>query len=325
MKKTIIILASAPGARLANQLWNFISIYAYCLEMGYQCQNYSFFEEKKHKGEKIFNSFFNYNNYFNILQRNILIKILLRFHLINNKLIRKIRPYHRYVKIIKILHPEKIIYSGDSPFYLPPSENKNKEQAEKIKKLELSQDKKIYFSGWFFRNPLGIFKYHEEIVEYFKPKKEIQEEITAFTNKLKSQYEHLVGVHIRQSDYKKEFCNGKLYFNKKEVNIFLREYLYNFKKDLKKTCFIICSDEAVNLDYFAGLNVIKSDFNAVTDLFLLAAADIIIGSDSTFGSFASYYGNIPHIVFTKPEIDWPYYKNKNNYFINKYSTVTKLN
>ena len=324
MKKTIIILASAPGARLANQLWNFISIYAYCLAKGYQCQNFSFFEEKKHKGEKIFNSFFDYGSYFNIPLKNIFLKILLFFHLKNNKLIRKIRPYHRYVKIIKILHPEKIIYSGDSPFYLPPSENKNQEQAEKIKKLELSQDKKIYFSGWFLRNPRGLAEYRKEIVSYFQPKKETQEKIAALTDKLKSQYEHLVGVHIRQSDYKKEFYDGKLYFKEKEINIFLKEYLDNFKIDPGKTCFIICSDENVNLNYFTDLNIIKSNFNAVEDLFLLAATDIIIGSDSTFGAFASYYGDIPMIVFRRDKIDWAYYWDKKRYFENKYLTMVNF-
>jgi len=317
-------MESAPGARLANQLWNFISIYAYCLEKKYTYQNFSFFEEKKHKGEKIFNSFIDYSRYFNIPLKNIFIKIMLFFHLRNNKFFRKIRPYHKYVKIIKIFRGEKIIYSGGSPFYLAPSENKNKEQTEKIKKLELDQGKKIYFSGWFFRNPLGISKYHEEIVEYFKPKKEIQKKIAGLTEKLKSQYEHIVGVHIRQSDYKKEFLDGKLYFNEKEVSIFLGQYLDYYNKKSEKTCFIICSDEAVNLNYFTGLNVIKSDFNGVTDLFLLAATDIIIGSDSTFGAFASYYGDIPMIVFQRNKIDWDYYKDKQKYFENKYITMVNF-
>jgi len=67
------------------------------------------------------------------------------------------------------------------------------------------------------------------------------------------------------------------------------------------------------------LNVVKSYFGPVEDLFLLAATDIIIGADSTFGAFASYYGNIPLIVFQRPRIDWDYYKDKQYYFENKYN------
>jgi len=53
---------------------------------------------------------------------------------------------------------------------------------------------------------------------------------------------------------------------------------------------------------------------------LLAATDIIIGSDSTFGAFASYYGNLPFIVFEK-KIDWNYYKDKKYFFENKKCTT----
>ena len=280
------------------------------MEKGYRCQNFSFFEEKKHKGEKIFNSFSDYGNYFNIPLNNIFIKILIFFHLKNNKLIRKIRPYHRFVKIIKIFYQKQIIYSGDSPFYLPPSKNINKTQAEKIRKLEINKYKKIYFSGWLFRNPNGISKYHKEIIEYFKPKKEIQKKITALIAQLKSQYKFIIGVHIRQGDFKKEYRNGELYFNEQEVAVFLKKFLENSMKTADETCFIICSDENVNLDFFNDLNIIKNNGNAVEDLFLLAATNLIIGSDSTYGEFASYYGNIPLITFQGPEINWTDYLDK---------------
>ena len=49
--------------------------------------------------------------------------------------------------------------------------------------------------------------------------------------------------------------------------------------------------------------------------------DVIIGSDSSFGAFAAYYGNIPHIVFNKKSMDWAYYRNNQKYFQNKYCTL----
>jgi hypothetical protein len=80
----------------------------------------------------------------------------------------------------------------------------------------------------------------------------------------------------------------------------------------------VCSDESVDKEKFMGINFVVSDKGAVEDLFILASCDVILGSDSTFGGFASYWGNIPHIVFKQNKIDWVYYENKTQYFENKY-------
>jgi hypothetical protein len=318
MKKNIIILKSYPGARLANQLWNFISIYAYCLEKGYSCRNFCFFEEKKHKDKNNLITHDNYYDYFNI-PLSIPVKLFLAVHLILAKICKKIRLYDRLVYFIEKTRREKILYSGEQDtFYLPPSANSSQSQFKQL--AEVEPHSKIYLSGWLFRNPDGLMKYRQQIIAYFQPRKEIQKKINSFTAELKSKYKWLVGVHIRQGDYKGKFYGGKLYFNEKEVSALLKEYLKNFQKDENQTCFIICSDEAVDLNYFTGLNVIKSDFNAAEDLFLLAAADIIIGSNSTFGAFASYYGNLPFIVFEK-NINWGYYQDKKYYFENKKCTT----
>ena len=69
-----------------------------------------------------------------------------------------------------------------------------------------------------------------------------------------------------------------------------------------------------------GLNLSVSKKSAVYDLFLLSKTDIILGSNSTFSAFASYYGNIPLVVMQKEKMDWDYYADKKSYFENKYST-----
>jgi hypothetical protein len=91
-------------------------------------------------------------------------------------------------------------------------------------------------------------------------------------------------------------------------------------QDAKKTYFIICSDEKIDLKKFKNLNISQNTGNEIEDLFLLAKTDFIIGANSTFGAFASYYGNIPFLVFDH-KIDWGYYFDKKYYFENKYSTM----
>src|SRR3989339_864417 len=244
MKKTII-LNKPKGCRLANQLWNYISIYAYSLEIGARCVNFCFYENKKDQITGV-RSYDNYYKYFNIPNHKI-ISLIVNLNTIINRLSQKLRPLNRYVKYIK--------------------------------------------------------------------------KIESKINKLKSKYNHIVGVHIRKGDYK-VFLGGKLYLDDREINKILQEYLKEFNKDKDKTCFLACSDEKINMDKFPGLNIIKNNGNMIEDLFILAKTDIIIGSDSTFGAFASYYGDVPFVVFQKPKMDWEYYKDKKYYFENKHNTLT---
>ena len=54
MTKKVIILQH-NGGRLANQLWPFVSIYAYCLENNFELDNYCFFEYTRYFSIKIQN------------------------------------------------------------------------------------------------------------------------------------------------------------------------------------------------------------------------------------------------------------------------------
>jgi len=320
MKKTIVIFEHNAGGRLCNQLWNFISIYAYCLEKGYKCRNYSFFEEKKHNFHEC--SLANYYDFFNISSLNILIKLLLFFHLLKNKFFRKLRLYAKYVKLIKIFYPKQIIYSGNlKPFYLLPSKNQDKKQLQQLKMIERSKYKKIYLNGWLFRNPIGIKKFRTDIKEYFKPKNNIIKTVNNFISPLRNQFKHIVGVHIRQTDYK-TYEKGRYLIQQEEVKEILEDYLKFFNKENNEVLFIICSDGPINELIFAGLNIKSGLGKMMEDLFTLSSTDIIIGSNSTYGAFAAYYGNIPIAVFKKPTIDWIKINIKDGYNYNNDCTLT---
>jgi hypothetical protein len=57
--------------------------------------------------------------------------------------------------------------------------------------------------------------------------------------------------------------------------------------------FLICSDEAIDLALFTGLNVIAGTGDVVQDLYALADCDLICGPPSTFNMWASFYGRVP--------------------------------
>lgn len=307
-KKVIILWHN--GGRLANQLWLFSSVYAYCLEKKYELDNPSFFEYIK--------------DFKNIKIKNPIINIffVLPFPFLSKKLKRLtiIRLYKIYVKIIELIHKKNIISvsnNNQTAYYLPPSDN----SSPAIKNFDENKEKKIYLNGWLFRNPEGLKKYRKEITEYFFPNPQTENEIKQSITNLRNKYSHIVGVHIRQGDYKKEHVDGQLYFSEERVCQILLEYLEKKRKKKENTCFIICSDGPINQKLFGVLNTVARKGSPANDLFTLSATDVIIGADSTFGSFASYYGNIPFIIF-KDKIDWEYYKDKNSFFANKYSTMS---
>lgn len=306
-KKAIIL--QHGGGELANQLWNYLSVYAYALETKRKCLNYSFFE---------------YNSFFNLSAGNKIIELLFfkpfagRTERRNGILTRFLRNiYKMYVLVTRICCGQKIISSKNSenkPFYLPPTENTENG-------LLNSAEETLYFDGWLFRNPIGMEKYRKEILEHFKPIDTIEKNTAETISEIRKKYKNIIGVHVRQGDYK-EFKGGKYFIEQKRIREIINEYLKFFEKEPEKTYFIFTSDGKIEKDIFEGLNFEISGRNAVTDLFLLSKTDTIIGSDSSFGDFAAYYGNIPHIIFKNETIDWKYYEGKNKFFQNKYCTMT---
>lgn len=305
--KKIIIFKYGDG-ELANQLWNYISVYAYGLENNIPVYNPSFYE---------------YHSSFKLLKKEFwFTKILAKFF--TNYAGRKQNSwkkvwrniYKLYTLYIEIIKKDQIISSDNLSnivTLLPPSKDnqnlKNKESLDEI-----------YFNGWLFRNPLGLQKYRKQILLDFSPKYDIIKKVESIRSSLLTKYEKIIGVHFRQGDYL-TFKGGRYLISEKRVLEIINEYVTKNNLDISKTVFLITSDGPINPNTFKNLNIYISKENAVTDLFLLSATDTIIGSDSSFGHFSSWYGNIPHIVMNSNPIDWDYYSRHKEYFENKYCTM----
>jgi len=310
MKKNKVIILQHGGGELANQLWNYISIYAYSLERDFICDNPSFFEYGKYFEHRNTSSVF-----INILFFIPFLKHEKRRNSLFTKTFRFL--YRIFVFILKVLHKKRVISTkvGTKEFvvYLPPTQ-----ENKQINQLERTGN--IYLDGWMFRNPVGIKKYHKEIVSFFKPKTLIESRSKEIISKLRSNFKNVIGVHIRQGDYR-TFKRGKYFVDQGRIREILDEFISVYKINKDQTVFFIASDGHIENNYFNGLSTYVSGENAAVDMFSLASTDVIIGSDSTFGDFAAYYGNIPHIVCSRDTIDWKYYIDKDGFFENKYSTM----
>ena len=282
-----IVILENNGGRLANQLWQFANIYAYCLEKNYKIENYNFFM---------------YQEYFNIpTPRNKFVNCaffkFFNFH--RSKKLAK-SSYAVFCRIVKILFKKRVRDSKEIIF-LPPSSNKL--TADCIKDIETAKNKTFYFCDWNFWNPVGLKKYYPEIVKFFRPNDEISNKVDSFIGELRQKHKYLVGVHARQGDYK-TFAGGKYYFSFPDVRLILDDFLAS-QPNKADIVFVICSDGAIDKEALQGLNYVAGPGDFMSDLYSLAKTDLMINSTSTFSQWASYYGQISSIDFSREKIDWP--------------------
>jgi hypothetical protein len=270
--KKIFILKN-NGGRLANQLWNFASVFSYCLEKNYECVN---------------DRFLNYHNYYNFKPSNWFTSLLSK--LPNKK--TSLRIYNLYVKLVELINKKNILSDQDKDYYLPPETNIDP---------AISKNK-LYLSGWLFRNPAGLKKYHPQTQKAFRPKEEYCKPGEELVQNLKQKYKHIIGVHIRQGDYK-TWQDGKFYFTSKEVANILKDYLKHTNKK-NETIFIICSDGKIDEKEFENINFVKGPGTEITDLHTLSLTDYIIGSNSTYNLWAAYFGSVPRKEFSHDKINW---------------------
>lgn len=314
-KKKVIVLDHG-GGRLANQLWTDAAIYAYAAEKGYEFESWASFEYHKYFTIPPIKNWFVRTAFFNPLVAGIKNPFWRKW--IVRKIIKKIL-YRFFSEIIRIFNKGCVIYPGAENFFFPPSQFSNQENLAVLNSVERLKSKNIYFYGYGFRNPEGLQKYRQQVLSRFSPREGLQKMPTETIQNLRAKFKHVIGVHFRQGDYRTVPSHSIWRYTEEEIRKFLDSY-FSWSKNLpEETVFAMSSDEAVNLEKFTGLNVVPLNGNEMEDLISLSLTDLIIGSKSTYGDFAAYYGDIPFVVFERNGIEWDYYNNRKNYFENKKS------
>lgn len=320
MNKKNIIILQHNGGRLANQLWLLVSMYAYCLDRGYGLQNPSFFEYGVYFSPRVaggsVTSFF-YTLYYWLCRvcKPLGLEAVLRF------CFRKV--YAVFAQLRSSFLPGTIVRSDRDGVargavrYMPPTSPADQAFAG----FEQSQSSRLYVTGWLFRNPVGLERYRKEIADYIQPRKELWEQARQYVAAQRAAYTHVIGVHIRQGDYRTSYQHGDLYIPIETAVKAMQEFLTEYNLSAAETCFIICSDGSVDMKKVTGLHVVVSEHDEIVDLCILAQTDALLGSNSTFGAFAAYYANKPLIVMTKTGVDWEYYKGRTTFFNNTYLTT----
>ncbi|MBE9203864.1 alpha-1,2-fucosyltransferase [Synechocystis salina LEGE 06099] len=170
---------------------------------------------------------------------------------------------------------------------------------DQIESVNLITKKLIFFHGLYFYAPKCLENNKEKIRHLFTPSNTIISRVKAIIAKAKSKSDIIIGVHIRQGDYKTH-SNGIMYYSLDEYIKVMRCLKEQFQD--KKVSFIICSDEYQNLSSYKDLNLIPANGGVVEDLYTLAHCDFIFGPNSTFSHWASFWGKVPlHILNYRAE------------------------
>jgi hypothetical protein len=147
----------------------------------------------------------------------------------------------------------------------------------------------LFRDGWFVGETENLQKHGDAIRAYFQPLKIYQENVAKLILNLKNETDILIGVHIRQGDYR-QHQNGR-YFYESEQYVKVME-LAQALFPHKKVTFLICSNEKQS-DYFQQFSYVYGNNHIIEDMYALAECDYIIGPPSSYTMWASFYGDKP--------------------------------
>lgn len=155
---------------------------------------------------------------------------------------------------------------------------------------KVNSTKRLCVQGWQYRNNENIIKHADAIRNYFTPNQDYQLNINQLISDIRNKSDIIVGIHIRQGDYK-NFKNGLYYFESEQYADIMKQAINLFPN--KKVSFLICSNVPQNGEIFNGLDIHYATGHFVEDMYSLAKCDYIIGPPSTFSMWASFYGAVP--------------------------------
>ncbi len=148
----------------------------------------------------------------------------------------------------------------------------------------------LLLSGWRFRDLTLFDKHAEQIRRFFQPVSPHMENVDALIRSCRAGADVLIGVHIRRGDYK-EFLGGRYFYAHQDYAGLMRRAEALFPG--QRVRFLLCSNEPVPAEFFQDFDYRLSTNHLVEDMYSLAGCDYLLGPESTYTMWASFYGQVP--------------------------------
>lgn len=284
MKKCPLLIYSHGGGRLGNQLLVFSHLLSWYWENpNYRLMNLSFWEY----AELFETTRHNAICYFS--ERGASSPRILQYLHNRPMLTKQLLGYVRY-PTLKLSDWNLLHHRVDVGF------NKVLDLSSSDFNHLLDKKKVVMLSGWQIRCWELVKKYQDDIRSYFTPLPKYSLPANKFMQRLKDNYDLIIGIYIRQEDYK-QWLNGRFYFETETYLKWMKE-LYDLYA-YKKICFLIAGnatgDTSVFKDFpceFATGNI-NAGGHYLENIIELSQCDLILSVPSTFSTWAAFLGDTP--------------------------------
>jgi hypothetical protein len=154
----------------------------------------------------------------------------------------------------------------------------------------VSNTRLILAEGLYFADYPSLLKHADKVREYFRPATMYEINVNRVVALARKTCDILVGVHMRFGDYR-NWQDGKFLVGVDRYTEVMRRF--QVLHPGKTVWFLICSDEVHDRQAFSGFDFVFGTNHIIEDLYALASCDYLIGGNSTYSRWASFYGNVP--------------------------------
>ena len=154
----------------------------------------------------------------------------------------------------------------------------------------------ILIGGWGLRNWRLFAKHQEKVREFLAPARLYEVTASSFIETLRHKYELLIGVWIRQDDYR-IWENGKYFFETDVYISWMKNVLHLFRN--RQVGFVVASSDQQLPDRFKGLDChmatgeMTGRGHFFESLVELSLCDLVMSPPSTYGAWAAFMRNKP--------------------------------
>lgn len=280
------VLVADKNGQLGNQLFLFAHFISNAIENNYRLYFPAFNELSIYFEHASKNRYGNYPIYSRVSRFNFINNFFLFIIRYKVAVLYRTIPVSKWHRIIRLYHTYDL--ASDPNSYYIMEEEKNFHEKEKL----------LILQGWRFRSPKCVVKYANIIRPFFELKPFWKNKVNDLIAGCRKDCDVLIGVHVRRGDYK-TFMNGIYFFDDETYRNYMQQVAKLFPG--KKVAFLICSNEKVHIKAPEGCSITYPQGHFIQDLYSLAESDYIIGPPSTFSQWASYYGNKPLKILSKPD------------------------
>jgi len=159
----------------------------------------------------------------------------------------------------------------------------------------------VVVNGFYFSAPGLVSKHAASIRSMFALRDAESAKVERILHLARTGADVLVGVHLRRGDYR-TFCDGIMFYDDREVAGVCRAIADD--NPGSRVRFLLVSDEPIVHAAYEGFDIaLTNAAEPWIDMYALSGCDYIVGPNSTFSHWASYFGRVPlHILDYKAAV-----------------------